>query len=75
MGTNMEQEEKINTLEENFTKLEEMIARMENKEIGLEESFQLYEEGMKLLKQCNDQIDRVEKKVQILKQNGETDEF
>lgn len=75
MGTNMEQEEKINTLEENFTKLEKMIARMENKEIGLEESFQLYEEGMKLLKQCNDQIDRVEKKVQILKQNGETDEF
>lgn len=75
METNMEQEEKLNTLEENFAKLEEMIGRMENKEIGLEESFQLYEEGMKLLKQCNDQIDKVEKKVQILKQNGETDEF
>lgn len=75
MVINMEQEEKINTLEENFAKLEEMIDRMENKEIGLEESFRLYEQGMNLLKQCNDQIDRVEKKVQTLKQNGETDEF
>ena len=75
MDINMEQEEKISTLEENFEKLEELISRMENKEIGLEESFQLYEQGMKLLKQCNEQIDRVEKKVQILNQNGETDEF
>lgn len=71
----MEQKENTNTLEDNFKALDEMITKLENKETGLEESFQLYEQGMKLLKQCNDQIDRVEKKVQILKQNGETDEF
>lgn len=66
---------KVPTLEENFRQLEEMIEKMEDKEIGLEESFGLYERGMKLLKQCNDQIDKVEKKVMVMNQNGALDEF
>ncbi|MGN0325753.1 MAG: exodeoxyribonuclease VII small subunit [Lachnospiraceae bacterium] len=71
----MEQKEKDLTLEENFEALEEMIHKLEDKETGLEESFVLYEQGMKLLKKCNDQIDQVEKKVLVINQNGETDEF
>ncbi|MDE6531783.1 MAG: exodeoxyribonuclease VII small subunit [Lachnospiraceae bacterium] len=71
----MDEKEKVLTLEENFKQLEEMIEKLENKEIGLEESFSLYEQGMKLLKQCNDQIDRVEKKVMVMNQNGALDEF
>ncbi len=75
MFINMDEKEKVLTLEENFKQLEEMIEKLENKEIGLEESFSLYEQGMKLLKQCNDQIDRVEKKVMVMNQNGALDEF
>ena len=71
----MEQKEKDLTLEEYFETLEEMIHKLEDKETGLEESFSLYEQGMKLLKKCNDQIDQVEKKVLVINQNGETDEF
>lgn len=71
----MDEKEKVLTLEENFKQLEEMIEKLEDKEIGLEESFSLYEQGMKLLKQCNDQIDRVEKKVMVMNQNGALDEF
>lgn len=71
----MAKKEKVPTLEENFKQLEEMIGRLEDKEIGLEESFSLYEQGMKLLKQCNDQIDRVEKKVMVMNQDGELNEF
>ncbi|MDE6713182.1 MAG: exodeoxyribonuclease VII small subunit [Lachnospiraceae bacterium] len=71
----MDEKEKVPTLEENFKQLEEMIEKLEDKEIGLEESFSLYEQGMKLLKQCNDQIDRVEKKVMVMNQNGALDEF
>lgn len=71
----MKEKEKNPTLEENFKQLEEMIGKLEDKEIGLEESFALYEQGMKLLKKCNDQIDRVEKKVMVMNQNGELDEF
>lgn len=71
----MGEKKKVPTLEENFRQLEEMIERLEDKEIGLEESFALYERGMKLLKQCNDQIDKVEKKVMVMNQNGALDEF
>lgn len=71
----MDKKEKVSSLEENFKQLDEMIEKLEDKEIGLEESFSLYEQGMKLLKQCNDQIDKVEKKVMVMNQNGEVDEF
>ena len=48
---------------------------MEKEEISLEDSFQLYHKGMDLLKQCNDKIDKVEKKMLILDEEGETHEF
>lgn len=63
------------TLEEQFRSLEEVVNRLEREEISLEESFQLYQKGMTLLKACNDTIDTVEKKVLILDENGETHEF
>ena len=75
MVINMDEKEKVSSLEENFKQLDEMIEKLEDKEIGLEESFSLYEQGMKLLKQCNDQIDKVEKKVMVMNRNGELDEF
>lgn len=70
MGTKKEAE-----LEELFTELEEILDKMEEKEISLESSFQLYEEGMKKLKQCNDKIDRVEKKMLMLNEQGDLVEF
>lgn len=75
MIIDMGKKEKVLTLEENFKQLEEMVEKLEDKEIGLEESLSLYEQGMKLLKQCNDQIDRVEKKVMVMNRNGALDEF
>ncbi len=66
--------EKEWTLEENFEKLEETIALLESEDISLEEAFQAYSQGMTLLKTCNDQIDRVEKKVLILSENGDVQE-
>ena len=37
------------TLEQGFEKLDEIIEQLEDREIPLEKSFQLYEEGVKLL--------------------------
>ncbi|MDE5696071.1 MAG: exodeoxyribonuclease VII small subunit [Lachnospiraceae bacterium] len=66
---------KEQTLEQAFEKLEEMIGNLEQEDISLEESFKLYKEGMKLIKSCNDKIDKVEKEVLKLNENGELDEF
>jgi len=55
-------------LEENFVKLEGILDKLENEEIGLEESFKIYEQGMKILSQCNSEIDKVEKKLIVLQE-------
>lgn len=68
-------EKKKENLEEMFKDLEELIGKMENEEITLEQTFDLYNNGMELLKKCNLSIDEVEKKVLVLDENGETDEF
>lgn len=63
------------SLEQNFQRLEEMIEQLEQEDIPLEEAFQAYTAGMALLKNCNDQIDRVEKQVLKLSGTGELEEF
>jgi len=67
--------EENKSLEAMFASLEEVIQKLEQNEISLEESFTLYQNGMELLKKCNDKIDAVEKKVKILDENGEYHEF
>ena len=41
----------------------------------LEESFTIYAEGMKLLKACGDKLDKVEKKMLVMNEEGKLDEF
>lgn len=59
------------SIEETFQELEEIIGKLERGESSLEESFTLYEAGMKLVKNCNDKIDRVEKQILVLSEEGE----
>ena len=75
MWDNFGLKKKKENLEEMFKDLEELIGKMENEEITLEQTFDLYNNGMELLKKCNLSIDEVEKKVLVLDENGETDEF
>ena len=70
----VKQEKKL-SLEELFESLDGVVARLEGEDVSLEESFQLYQKGMEMLKECNETIDTVEKKVQILDEDGETHEF
>lgn len=58
-------------LEESMVDLNSIIEKLEEEDLSLEESFRLYNEGMKLLKKCNDSIDKVEKKLIVLsEENG-----
>lgn len=63
------------TLEESFARLDEMLEKLENPRLPLEESFRLYQQGMELLASCNKKIDTVEKKILIMNGDGELDEF
>ena len=55
--------------------LGKILAKMDEPGVTLEESFNCYEQGMKLIRYCNETIDTVEKKVQVLSAEGDTDEF
>jgi exodeoxyribonuclease VII small subunit len=68
-------EEKELTLEEAFAEIERVIEQLETEEITLEDSFREYSRGMELLKYCNQSIDRVEKKVLMINEEGGLDEF
>lgn len=63
------------SLEESFNQLNVIIHELEKEDVGLEESFQLYQEGMKLLKECNESIDKVEKKLVILSEQDNQEEL
>lgn len=63
------------SLEEDFKKLESLLKEMEKEDIGIEDAFAKYAEGMQLIKSCNERIDRVEKKVQKLSDNLKMEDF
>ena len=77
----MEQHQKVKdkeeglSLEEAFGQVEETIALLEEDDITLEASFKAYQEGMKLLQYCNEKIDKVEKQVLKINEDGGLDEF
>lgn len=58
------------SLEEMMQKLEECVSKMESSNLSLDESFEAFKEGMDLVKMCNDSIDKVEKQVVKLMDDG-----
>ena len=70
MGT-----EKKENLEEMFDRLDQVIGTLEGEDVSLEEAFGLYDQGMKLIRRCNQTINEVEKKILGLDENGEKHEF
>ena len=70
MGT-----EKKENLEEMFHRLDQVIGTLEGEDVSLEEAFGLYDQGMKLIRRCNQTINEVEKKILVLDENGEKHEF
>lgn len=62
-------------LETAFDQIEQLLQKLQEGEVSLEESFRLYEQGMKLLQRCNENIDHVEKQMLQIDEEGHTHEF
>lgn len=62
-------------IEKNFSMLDELIRKLEEENISLENAFEAYSKGMEILKDCSRQVDRVEKKVLKMNGLGETEEL
>ena len=60
--------------EKKLGRLEDIVEKMETGELALEESLKLFEEGVKLSRECNVQLSEAEQKVRLLigvDENGE----
>lgn len=66
---------KTMNLEENFAEIEALLAELEREDITIEDAFAKYSKGIELLKQCDQSIDKVEKKVLKLMKDGTTEDF
>ncbi|MBP3868567.1 MAG: exodeoxyribonuclease VII small subunit [Solobacterium sp.] len=64
---------KPKTFEASMDRLDEIVTLLEENEQPLDETIGLFEEGLKLIKSCDDQLKVFEQKVEELsKANGET---
>lgn len=64
--------------EASLEKLESLVEQMESGELSLDESLKLFEEGIKLTRQCQQALSSAEQKVnQLMEKSGvtETSEF
>ena len=55
-----------NDFEKAFHELETIVKRLESEELPLDESLQLFEEGIRLSRFCNQKLEEVEKKIELI---------
>ena len=68
-------EERELTMEERFAALDEILHQMESDGVALEESFALYEKGMRLLSETNERLAALEARVEEITAGGQVREF
>lgn len=56
----------VKTFEESMTELENIVTKLEAGDVTLDDSIALFEEGIKLAKNCQKKLDDAEKKVKLL---------
>ena len=55
-----------NEFEKAFAELEQIVKRLENEELPLDESLELFEKGIRLSRFCNQKLEEVEKKIELI---------
>ena len=62
----METERDKQKFEEAMEQLEKIVERLESGELSLDDSLAAFEDGVKLVKFCNQKLTEVEKKIELL---------
>lgn len=64
--------ENTDNFEEIMKRLEEISTELESGKLNLDEAVNKFEEGINLSKKCNDILEKAEKRITILINNGDT---
>ncbi|HEX2385738.1 MAG TPA: exodeoxyribonuclease VII small subunit [Candidatus Binatia bacterium] len=62
----MEPEQQKKKFEDAIEDLEKIVERLESGELSLEDSLAAFEDGVRLIKICNQKLAEVEKKIELL---------
>ena len=63
------------TFEQAMNRLEEIVSALENNQISLEKSVELFQEGIELTKLCNDKLEGIENKVAKILVDGKLEDL
>lgn len=57
---------KNQSFENSLKELEKIVHRLENGDLALEESLKLFEDGVKLSRECQERLNQAERRIEIL---------
>ena len=52
------------------SRLQEIVEKLEQGQTPLDDSLQLFEEGVKLSRYCHNKLDEIERKIEVLSKEG-----
>jgi len=73
MVTKVQPAEDTKSFEESLADLEEIVAKLESGDLPLEESLQLFEEGVRLSRTCRERVTQAERRIEVLMRDNNGD--
>jgi exodeoxyribonuclease VII small subunit len=67
----MKKTEQKRTFEASLSSLEQIVKELERGDLPLEESLKLFEEGVKLSRECQDRLNQAERRIEMLMRDGD----
>lgn len=58
--------EKKQTFESSLQELEKIVRNLENGDLALEESLKLFEDGVRLSRECQERLNQAERRIEVL---------
>lgn len=62
---------KKNSFEAKLKRLEEIVELLENEDLSLDKSLELFEEGVEISKELNEKLISVKRKIEVVKKDAE----
>jgi exodeoxyribonuclease VII small subunit len=62
----MKNEEKPKSFEASLEALEQIVHQLENGDLPLEKSLELFEDGIRLSRQCQERLNQAERRIEVL---------
>ena len=75
MANNTDNKNEKTGLEERFSMIEDILGKMEDEDVTLDQSFDLYKQGIEQNKAAKADLDRIEKAMLVINEDGELEEF